>query len=145
MPGPPPKHPSQRRRRNAPEKTTTKLPAGGRKGRVPAWPLTKASAAERHIWSDVWKTPQAAVWERLGWTRTVARYVRILARAEEPSAGRDAMSEARQLEQQLGLTPMAMKHLVWEIAVDEVAETREARKASVRRLKAVDPRAVAGA
>lgn len=143
MPGPPPKHQSQRRRRNA-EPSSTKLPAGGRAGRAPAWPLSKATADERAVWNAAWKTPPAVVWERLGWTRTVARYVRIVVRAEKPEAGRDSMSEARQLEDRLGLTPMSMKHLVWEIALDEVAEVREARKASVRRLKAVDPRAVEG-
>lgn len=39
MPGPPPKHPSTRVRRNDPKKDFTMLPAGGRTGAVPKWPL----------------------------------------------------------------------------------------------------------
>ena len=37
--GPPPKHPTTRARRNAPLANTTQLPAEGRKGKPPAWPL----------------------------------------------------------------------------------------------------------
>ena len=39
MPGPPPKHPSTRVRRNDPKKDFRVLSAGGRKGDPPAWPL----------------------------------------------------------------------------------------------------------
>jgi hypothetical protein len=39
MPGPPPKHPSVRARRNDPKKDFTMLPAAGRSGAVPKWPL----------------------------------------------------------------------------------------------------------
>jgi hypothetical protein len=37
--GPPPKHPTTRARRNAPMANTTQLPAEGRKGKPPVWPL----------------------------------------------------------------------------------------------------------
>src|SRR5882757_3798738 len=37
--GPPPKHPSTRRRRNVPMANTVQLPAEGRPGPTPAWPL----------------------------------------------------------------------------------------------------------
>ena len=39
MPGPPPKHPSVRARRNDPKKDFTTLPASGRKGATPPWLL----------------------------------------------------------------------------------------------------------
>ena len=39
MPGPPPKHPSVRARRNDPKKDFVQLPAAGRGGPAPAWPL----------------------------------------------------------------------------------------------------------
>jgi phage terminase small subunit len=39
--------------------------------------------------------------------------------------GKDALSEARQLEDRLGLTPKAMRMLMWQVAPDEVAEKRE--------------------
>lgn len=52
-----------RRRRNAPTIPTTKLPAGGRKGRAPAVPSwTSLSKAGRAWWSWAWSTPQAAGW-----------------------------------------------------------------------------------
>lgn len=141
MPGPPPKHPDQRRRRNA-APTLTQLPADGRKGTAPEWPLTKPSAAEQRFWTDVWATPQAAAWERLGWVRTVARYVRVAVQAEKPKAPAAVCGEARQMEDRLGLTPMSLLRLRWEIKADEVAEAR-AQRPEARRLRAVDPSAVA--
>jgi hypothetical protein len=37
---------------------------------------------ERKLWADLWKTPQATQWEKLGWTREVAQYVRHKVKAE---------------------------------------------------------------
>lgn len=141
MPGPAPKHPSERRRRNA-APTMTRLPAGGRKGPTPDWPLSRATKGELQLWEELWTTPQAVAWERHGWTRTVARYVRLAIQAERPKAVMSVNSEARQLEDRLGLTPMSMLRLRWEIAPDEVAEVRAA--APTRRLAAVDPQAATG-
>lgn len=145
MPGPAPKPDDQRRRRNA-TMPTTRLPAEGRKGRAPAWPLSRATAAESKFWQEIWKTPQATAWERLGWTRTVARYARLAVAAEEPRAQATICSEARQLEDRLGLTPMSMLRLRWEVVPNEVAEARQDREAAKQaparraRLKAVDPK-----
>lgn len=121
MPGPPAK--TNPVRRNA-RVGTRKLPAEGRRGKPPTWPLSGPAPSERAIWVDLWKTPQAAAWEELGWNRTVARYARLLTVAE--SLDKDALSEARQLEDRLGLTPKSMRMLLWEIVADEVAEKREA-------------------
>lgn len=104
-------------------------------------------AGEKALWSELWSTPQAVAWEQLGWTRVVARYCRIVVEAEKPGAPSGVMTEARQLEDRLGLSPMAMRRLLWKVdeSGDEVAE-RQTRKASSRpRLKVVDPGAVAGA
>lgn len=202
--GPAPKKPGTARRRNA-TLPMTQLPAGGRKGRTPKWPLPqdhKAAAAiaslrdqhdeleqriqrgdpdvkasdlarlsrlaeridaltaekeqaeqlEIQLWRELWKTPQAVAWERLRWTREVAQYVRWKARAE--CGDLDAAKEARQLADRLGLNPLAMLRLRWEISIDQVAEQREARQeqtpAAARqeqartRLQVVDPGAVAG-
>lgn len=51
-------------------------------------------------------------------TRTVARYVRAMVRSEAADAPASLMAEARQLEDRLGLTPMAMLRLRWEISDD---------------------------
>jgi hypothetical protein len=123
MPGVAPKPVEQRRRRNAPLANTVKLPAEGRAGAAPPWPLTGRAPS---IWAGLWATPQAAAWEKLGWTRIVARYTRILLWCENPKQMTSALlAEARQLEDRLGLTPMAMLRLRWEIASDELAEKRE--------------------
>jgi hypothetical protein len=198
VPGPAPKPAHQRRRRNAPLANTLKLPAEGRKGRPPRWPLPpevarqallahlrdqqvtlqaeleviratgddakaqtlddkasrlreRAVALEANIaatrqaqtllWRELWHLPQAVAWERLGWTREVAQYVLWKVQAEQGDL--DAAKEARQQADRLGLTPLAMLRLRWEVEADEVTAQRDERQASVRedlraRLRAVD-------
>lgn len=116
------------------------LPPEGREGVPPAWPLPgRQVAAEREMWAQLWRTPQAVAWERLGWVRTVARYCRIAVLAESRDATAAVMAQALALEDRLGLTPKAMRLLLWQIATDEVAERRDEAPADVRkRLKAVD-------
>lgn len=113
------------------------LPAEGRKGPAPRWPLDEPPLpTERKLWRDLWKTPQAVEWERLGWTRVVARYVRCALPAEDLLP--IAMGEARQLEDRLGLTPKAMRLLLWTISTDEMAEKRqEASEGARKRIRAV--------
>jgi len=115
----------------------TMLPAGGREGDAPDWPLDLGNPSEMQLWRDLWATPQAVAWENFGWTRVVARYVRCVIIAE--GMDKDALSESRQLEDRLGLTPKAMRMLMWQIAPDEVAEQRASTPApSARgRIKAV--------
>lgn len=160
--GPAPKSAERRARRNA-SLATTHLPAEGRKGAPPPWPLQpnlrltsalrstigrkgkleakaemeptpeierqieiledriallqdqiKASVlAELRIWFELWRTPQAVMWERLGWTRDVAQYARWQALGE--GGDLNPAKEARQLGDRLGLTPLALLRLRWEI------------------------------
>ena len=137
MPAAPKENPVRRNARVGP----LMLPAEGRKGAAPRWPLaahddSEWSKRERSIWLELWKTPQAIEWERLGWVRIVARYARTLVGAE--GLNKDCMSEARQLEDRLGLTPRAMRMLLWQVVADEVGERREERTTSARgRIKAV--------
>ncbi|KOU17086.1 hypothetical protein ADK49_16925 [Streptomyces sp. WM6349] len=109
--------------------------------------LEAQAALESELWTDLWATPQAAAWERLGWTREVAQYVRWKVQAELGDL--DASKEARQLADRLGLSPLAMLRLRWEVAPDEVAEQRQERSRSApktarQRLKVVDPGAASG-
>jgi hypothetical protein len=109
--------------------------------------LEAGARVEAELWTALWTTPQAAAWERLGWTREVAQYVRWKARAEQGNL--DASKEARQLADRLGLNPLAMLRLRWEVAEDEVGvqraeRTTAAMQSTRRRLKVVDPD-VAGA
>jgi hypothetical protein len=132
MPRPPSENPVRRNARVGP----LVLPAEGRKGSTPAWPLELLSSSEADLWRDLWATPQAVAWEHMGWTRVVARYCRFVLAAE--NGNKDAMAEARQLEDRLGLTPKAMRLLLWTIAADEVAEKRQETSAGARgRIKAV--------
>jgi hypothetical protein len=197
--GPAPKPAAERRRRNA-TVAMTKLPAGGREGEPPQWPLLddvalsarrdtaqrradelelalcepelkgrakstaqrKADAAreeatilttqldaqrrvEAELWAELWALPQAVAWERQRWVREVAQYVRWKAKAEQGDL--DAAKEARQLGDRLGLSPLALLRLRWEVAEDEVSERREERRPAAtprRRLKVVDPDGLAG-
>lgn len=187
MPGPDQKHPDHRARTNKSLVVMTQLPAEGRTGRAPAWPLsddqtlsvdvTLARSAirtaktaeakattprqradarksitrgeqrlaraqamlkanrleEAALWRDLWKTPQATQWEKLGWTRDVAQYVRHKVRAEGGSL--DHAKEARMQADRLGLTPLAMRNLKWEVvdiaaAKPEVPVRRSKRNAT---------------
>ena len=149
MPGPAPKPDAQRRRTNAPMANTVRLPASGRQGPAPT-PPEGLLPDYRKVWVELWSTPQAVAWERLGWTRVIGRYILLLQKVEgsfqsgKPSAL--MLGEVRQLEDRIGLTPMSMLRLRWEVDVeDEVAEMRsKPRKSARSRLKAVDPDAVAG-
>lgn len=108
--------------------------------------LAEQKKLEASVWKDLWKLPQAVQWERLGWLRDVAQYVRHKVLAELGDL--DSAKEARQWSDRLGLSPMAMLRLRWEVVADEVGQKREEKKAPApprRRLKVVDPGAVAGA
>ena len=119
MPGPPPKR-GARRRNARPEWRS--LPAQGRSGDPPAFPLGDPSVEALALWLDLWRTPQATAWEALSWTRVVARYTLLVLDAEKPDATGALLAEVRQLEDRLGLSPMAMKRLQWEIAVEVESE-----------------------
>jgi hypothetical protein len=96
---------------------SVELPAEGRAGDPPEWPLSAATEAEERIWRALWATPMAVAWQKLGWTRTVARLAHMMAMAEEISPPRAALlAELRQLEDRLGLTPVSLLRLRWSIA-----------------------------
>ena len=80
------------------------------------------------------------MWERLHATRNVARFVRLAVEAEKPEASTRLLAEVRQMEHDLGLTPMGLHRLGWSVPVDELAEQR---KAGPRRLSAAERLAAA--
>lgn len=198
MPGPPPKHPSTRARRNDPKKDFRVLSAEGRTGDVPAWPLLpdvmttatlehardrvaatqleldeaegarrgvlrrtldklemqvahlelvieQAVDMERDLWTELWSSPQAILWEEAHAQREVAQYVRWKVRAEQGDI--KAGSEARQLSDRLGLNPLALLRLRAEVERVDEAENqgreRRSRKPAPERKKSppADPRA----
>jgi hypothetical protein len=115
MPGPAP-NPNARRRNTRLE--WRRLPASGREGDPPEWPLSKPTKAEVELWRQLWASPQAVAWEAFGWVRAVARYCRATIQAEKRGAVAFLLSEVRQMEDRLGLNPKALKHLQWVIAAD---------------------------
>lgn len=130
MRGPAPKHPSQRARTNA-TIALRQLPVDGRKGKKPpAWPLKDSARdngylqdhdRELELWGKLWTLPQAVAWAEDNSIYEVAMYCHLLARIE---AGQSrVMSEWRQLGDRLGMTPMALLRLRWEI-VDKAEEKR---------------------
>lgn len=140
MPGPPPKPADQRRRRNA-TVPMVQLPQEGYRGPVPEWPLDECSPEELDRWMKVWRHPAAVVWLQQRLEFIVARYVRDCIRSEGYGSSAIIKAEVRQMEDRLGLSPMAMTKLRWEVAQDELQAVRddEARQpARTRRLRAVD-------
>lgn len=138
--GPAP-NPNSRRQAGNQAHTWTDLPAGGREGDPPRWPLVAPQGLgdlndfvadrELEVWASIWGTPQAVAWERLGWLHDVALYVRTLVAAERGDL--KATTEARQWSDRLGLNPTAMLKNRWRIRPDEVAEQRTERKKTQRR------------
>jgi hypothetical protein len=98
-----------------------RLPAEGRTGPPPPWPLASSTAAERRRWAHVWSSPQAVAWERLRIEELVARYVRLVLRCEKRDASAFLQQQAIALEDRLGLSPRSMRLLLWDITEDEVA------------------------
>lgn len=202
MPGPPPKAPGTRARRNA-SPAVVYLPAGGRRGATPPWPLLddvtmqvqarmaedraerlreemndvedkrslrrmereldkalqtasildeqirRTREVELDLWTELWATPQAQMWEQLAWTREVAQYVRWKVRGEMGDL--DAAKEARAWSDRLGLNPLAMLRLRFEIErTDEAAargHERRQRASSkpAEQPKGADPRTLLSA
>lgn len=120
---PPPPNPNARRRNARPE--WRRLPSAGRRGDPPPFELARPSRAELELWRSLWATPQAAAWEELGWNRSVARYTRLVVQAEKPRASTRLLAEVRQMEDRLGLNPMAIRRLAWTI-VDEAPQEENA-------------------
>lgn len=99
------------------------LPGEGRLGDPPVWPLPgRVLKAERDAWAQLWRTPQAHAWEQLGWVRTVARYCRMMVAAEARDAAPGLLAQVTALEDRLGLTPKAMRLLLWQIDHGQAAE-----------------------
>ena len=134
--GPPPDPNALRRDRRQDRDGWTTLPAEGRTGEPPTWPLDDLPldgeadvdyrGRELKVWRDIWATPQAVAWERLGWTHDVALYVRLLVIGERGDV--KALSESRQWSDRLGLNPAAMLRNRWRVASDEVAAQRASRE-----------------
>lgn len=133
--GPPPDPASERSERRG--LVLTALPREGFDGEAPEFPLPDPSARELVVWTESWRTPQAAAWVLESWRwRTVAQWVRWSVRMEAPEASASLGNVVVRLADQIGLTPDGLKANGWAIAADEVSAKRETRQPAQRRLRA---------
>jgi hypothetical protein len=129
--GPAPDPNAFRRERDAGE--WTELPAGGRAGDPPDWPLSDMSSRELQLWVRLWRMPQALMWERFGQEFEVALYARQLERFERPKSPIILGTLVRQMADSLGLTTPGLRANRWKIMRDETAATPAAATAGPRR------------
>lgn len=117
MPGPPPKHPSTRARRNDAKKDFTTLPLAGREGPPPAFPLRDDVflTSEREVTRDRIASLQVEV-ETCEDARKKGRLKQALDRAEFREAFLTSqIEESRETERELWNTLWAMPQAVmWE-------------------------------
>jgi hypothetical protein len=138
----PPKFDPQRGTRG---RGPVQLPAEGRQGEPPAWPIPgRATAAEVKTWEMLWATPQAVAWEKMGagtvWE--VARYCRTSVAATRPGAlgmpgGASLVAQATAMADRLGLTPKSMRLLLWEIVSPDIEPQQVGGSGARGRIKAV--------
>ena len=129
--GPPPDPNALRRNR---EGEWTTLPAEGRQGPEPRWPLAgEPTPREAYVWRDMWRKPQAVMWEKNGQEYEVALFVRKLVEAEAPLASATLSTLVRQMMDSLGLTIPGMRANRWKLAEDELAERRDERRSGSSR------------
>lgn len=114
--GPPPDPNSLRSAKAAERGGWKTLPAEGRTGEPPEWPLTEATPRERDLWDDLWSKPQAVAWEEMGQVLEVALFARTLAEAERPETRVDVKKMVRGYLDSLGLSVSGMLRNRWRIA-----------------------------
>lgn len=142
MPGPPPKDPALRVRRNR-VATRAKLPAGQRARkrrlprRMPAW-----HAETRRTWDEWWSSPQAAEWTQIhvsGLFRLIV-LVDDFWRASTAKERKEIAGELRLQGGEFGLSPMAERRLQWERIHEEDEAAKKAKAARPAPPPSGDPR-----
>ena len=107
------------------------LPAAGRQGETPVWPLPDQLAGELGLWEAEWRRPQAVAWERNGQQLEVALFVRALVVSEGPKATAADRNVVQRKMSDLGVTVPGLRANRWRI-VDETAAPKAPRPASPR-------------
>ena len=131
--------PNALRRDRAGDAEWITLPAAGRPGPPPAWPIGEPSERETVLWTRYWAKPQGLEWERLGMEHEVAIFIRRLAEVEAPNAPVALGTLVRQGFETLGLSIPGMARNRWKIGEPATdAEPTSAHPSSrERRLRAV--------
>ncbi|WP_433699089.1 hypothetical protein [Nocardiopsis sp. CA-288880] len=126
MSGPAPDPDALRRNRPSDAAAWSTLPAEGRTGAPPEWPLIDVQPREWDLWRDLWSRPQAVMWERLSQELEVALFVRKLAEAEQPRASVELQKVVRQYLDSLGLSVQGMLRNRWRITAPEQDDADDA-------------------
>lgn len=120
------------------------LPADGRDGPEPFFPLDMATPRELALWSRLWESPQAVMWEQMHQDFEVASYVRLLVRAESPRSSAIVWGQVKQFAESLGLSVSGMQRNKWTIAPLDAEDEQQSTLSAVSpvasltaRLKAV--------
>lgn len=111
------------------------LPAEGRAGDPPEWPMADPFDRELELWAQLWTKPQAVAWDHLGLHFEVALYVRRLCEAEQHMSSVNLSTLVRQLGDSLGITTPGMRANRWRIGD---AASAEKKPATARRTAARD-------
>ncbi len=94
---------------------------------LPDFPLPQASERELDVWAQAWSTPQACAWAMPSeaWrTATVAMWVRVKVRCEDPDVGAALLGQLHRFADQIGMTTAGLAEMGWKVAVDETATRR---------------------
>lgn len=146
MPGPAPKDPSTRSRRNkVSTNSTLKADAAIVAPELPEYAWHQMTL---QWWRDLWNSPMAPEYEdsdRHGLFK-LAMLQNDFWTAETAKGRKEASAEIRMQEQRFGLSPMDRRRLQWEIekseeAAEKGAKRRKTATASIPQSKG-DPRAV---
>jgi hypothetical protein len=137
MPGPVPKPPGLRQRRNK-VSTRSLLPSAqeSRKRKVPALPQRDSKTEKWHPkvlewWSAVWKSPMAAEFleaDMRGGLFLLAELQQKRWTTNDVKEFVALSSEIRQQEVRFGLSPIDRRRLQWEVEKGEQAVERTARR-----------------
>lgn len=92
-----------------------RLPASGRKGDPPGWPLSWPTKRELALWAVEWRRPQAIMWEANGQEVEVALYVRSLREAEKAGVAVAARTLIVRQQEYLGLSQPGLARNRWII------------------------------
>lgn len=128
----PPKDPNALRPRATPDAEWTDLPASGRVGPLPDWPIPDPSDRELVLWAEQWTRPQAVMWERNRQQLEVALMVRAVVKAEGPKATPPDRTCVRQMFEALGLSLPGLKMHRWRIVDDEEQAAPASPRTSAR-------------
>jgi hypothetical protein len=138
--GPPPDPRSRKQTKLAERGGWTTLPAEGRPGPVPDWPLVSPADRELDLWEKLWAMPQALMWEAMGQQDEVAMYVRCFVEAERVDGRIDIKKLVRQYADSLGLSMQGMLRNRWKVApaAEAVGPSESAAEPAPRRRSARD-------